>query len=81
MELEFTKNPDGTINGQLIGTNLGEIDKPLRSFTIDDRQMSFELPNIQPWNFAGEVTEEDTIVGNVFSIQGGMPVTFRKERQ
>ena len=80
IELEFTRNPDGTVNGRLIGTNLGEIDKPLRTFAIDDRQMSFELPNIQPWNFAGEITEQGTIVGNVFSIQGGLPVTFRKER-
>jgi len=31
IELEFTKNPDGTVQGKLIGTNLGRIDKPLRT--------------------------------------------------
>ena len=76
IELAFTKNPDGTVLGKLIGTNLGKIDKPLRNLKMNERQMSFELPNIQPWNFAGEVTEEGTIVGVVFSIQGGAPVTF-----
>jgi hypothetical protein len=78
IELEFTKNPDGTVNGKLIGTNLGEIDKPLQDFTIDERQMSFTFPNIDPWRFAGEITEDGTINGLVFSIQGGMPATFRR---
>jgi len=81
IELTFTKNPDGTVLGKLIGTNLGKIDKPLRNVTMNERQMRFELPNIQPWSFAGEVTEEGTIVGVVFSIQGGAPVTFRKEQR
>ncbi len=40
--------------------------------------MSFELPNIQPWNVTGEVTDEGTIVGFVYSIQGGAPVTFTR---
>lgn len=78
IELEFTRNADGTVNGRLIGTNLGEIDKPLRNFTIDGRELSFTLPNVDPWNVAGELTEEGTIDGVVFSIQGGMPVTFRR---
>jgi hypothetical protein len=78
IELEFTKNPDGTVNGKLIGTNFGEIDKPLREFKIDGRQASFTLPNVDPWSVAGEITDEGTIVGVVFSIQGGMPVTFRR---
>jgi hypothetical protein len=30
IELEFTKNADGTLQGKLVGTNLGKIDKPLR---------------------------------------------------
>ncbi|HEX7082172.1 MAG TPA: hypothetical protein VF329_14275 [Gammaproteobacteria bacterium] len=77
VELEFTKNADGTVNGKLIGTNLGEIDKPLRNFTIDGRSMRFTLPNIDPWRFAGELTEEGTIVGVVSSAQGGLPITFR----
>jgi hypothetical protein len=78
LELEFTKNADGTVNGELIGTNLGAIDKPLRSFMIEDREISFELPNIQPWNFSGMLTEDGTIEGIVFGIQGGAPVTFRR---
>jgi len=78
IELEFTRNPDGTINGRLIGTNLGEIDKPLRSFTIEDRVMRFTLPNIDPWSFAGDITEDGTITGFVSSAQGGLPVTFRR---
>ena len=78
IELEFTKNPDGTVNGRLIGTNLGRIDKPLREFQITGREISFQLPNIQPWNVAGELTDEGTIEGVVFSIQGGMPVTFER---
>jgi hypothetical protein len=78
VELEFAKNRDGTVVGKLIGTNLGKIDKPLRNFTIKERQMTFEFPNIQPWNFAGDVTAEGTIAGIVFSIQGGAPVTFRR---
>ena len=40
--------------------------------------MSFELPNIQPWNVTGEVTDQGTIVGFVYSIQGGAPVTFTR---
>jgi hypothetical protein len=78
IELEFTKNQDGTVNGRLIGTNLGPIDKPLRDFQIDGRQIRFTLPNVDPWNVAGELTDEGTIDGVVFSIQGGMPVTFRR---
>jgi hypothetical protein len=34
IELEFTKNADGTVNGKLVGTNLGKIDKPLRNLAI-----------------------------------------------
>jgi hypothetical protein len=40
--------------------------------------MKFEFPNIQPWNFDGEATAQDTIVGVVTSAQGGLPVTFRR---
>ncbi|MDX1561359.1 MAG: hypothetical protein R3305_00435 [Gammaproteobacteria bacterium] len=77
IELEFTKNDDGTVNGRLIGTTLGEIDKPLRNFTIDGRVMRFTLPNVDPWSFAGEITEDGEIAGFVTSAQGGLPVTFR----
>lgn len=78
IELEFTKNRDGTINGKLIGTNLGRIDKPLRDFKIDGRQIDFTLPNVDPWSVSGELTDKGTIDGIVFSIQGGMPVTFKR---
>jgi hypothetical protein len=77
IELEFTKNADGTVLGKLLGTSFGKIDKPLRNFTVKDRRIDFELPNISPWTFAGEVTAEGTIVGVVSSAQGGLPVTFK----
>jgi len=78
IEVEFTRNADGTVNGQLIGTTLGEIDKPLRSFAIDGRQVSFTFPNVDPWSVSGELSDDGTIEGVVYSIQGGMPVTFRR---
>ncbi|HEY8519291.1 MAG TPA: hypothetical protein VIN61_04380 [Gammaproteobacteria bacterium] len=78
IELEFTKNPDGTVNGKLIGTNLGKIDKPLRDFKIEGRHISFQLPNIQPWNIDGNLTQDGKISAVVFSIQGGAPVTFER---
>lgn len=80
IELEFTKNRDGTVNGKLIGTNLGKIDKPLRAFKIDGRQLDFTLPNVDPWNISVQLTDEGTLRGSVFSIQGGMPVTFQRAR-
>jgi hypothetical protein len=85
--LEFTKNADGTVQGKLVGTNLKTfrgkvnptVDKPLRSFTMKDRRMNFELPNTQPWTFAGELSADGTtLTGTLNSVQGGMPVTFRK---
>lgn len=76
IELEFTQNSDGTIQGKLTGTTLGEINKPLRNFTIDERLMRFTMPNITPWNFSGEISPDGTINGVVTSIQGGAPVTF-----
>lgn len=78
IELEFRKNPDGTVNGRLVGTRFGKIDKPLRNFKIEGRRMSFTLPNIQPWRFAGEVRDDGTLVGVVSSAQGGLPVTFER---
>jgi len=86
--LEFTKNPDGTMQGKLIGTNLKTfrgrvnptINKPLRDFTMKDRRMNFELPNAQPWTFAGELSADgNSIVGTFNSAQGGAPVTLKKE--
>ncbi len=79
IELEFTRNADGTVQGKLIGTNLGRIDKGLREFRMDGRRMNFELPNTQPWTFAGELSADGAaLTGVVSSAQGGMPVTFRK---
>jgi hypothetical protein len=78
IELEFTKNADGTVNGKLVGTNLGRIDRTLRGFTIVDRTVYFTLPNVDPWRFSGELGE-GTITGVVASAQGGVPVTFRKQ--
>ena len=78
IELEFTKTPDGTVVGKLIGTTLGEINQPLRSVSIEDHVLRFELPNWQPWSFAGALTDAGTIDGAVSSAQGGLPVTFRR---
>ena len=80
IEIEFTKNQDGTVNGKLIGTNLGKIDKPLRNFKVNDRQIDFTFPNVDPWNVSGKLSDNGTIDGIVFSIQGGTTVTFTKQR-
>ena len=49
------------------------------SFTMKERRMNFELPNTQPWTFAGELAADgNAIVGTLNSAQGGLPVTFRK---
>jgi hypothetical protein len=78
IELEFTKNADGTVNGKLIGTNLGRIDRTLRDFTVADNTVYFTLPNVDPWRFAGTLSD-GTLTGVVASAQGGVPVTFRKQ--
>jgi hypothetical protein len=78
IRLQFTKASANTVNGKLIGTNFGKIDKPLRNFKIDGKKVNFTLPNIDPWRFAGELTDEGTIKGIVASAQGGLPVTFRR---
>jgi hypothetical protein len=86
--LEFTKNADGTVQGKLIGTDLKtfrgkvnpKIDKALRDFDVKDRVIRFELPNTQPWNFAGQLSADgSTITGFFTSAQGGVPVTFRRD--
>jgi hypothetical protein len=87
VELEFTKNADGTVQGKLLGTDLKTfggkapttINKALRDFTMKDRRLNFEFPNTQPWTFAGELSADGTtLTGTVNSAQGGMPITFRK---
>ena len=80
IELEFTKNKDGTVNGKLIGTNLGKIDKPLRTLKVDGRQVSFTFPNVDPWSVSGKLGDDGTITGIVYSIQGGTTVTFKRQR-
>jgi hypothetical protein len=79
IELEFTRNADGTVQGRLIGTSLGKINKPLRDFTMKGRQMTFELPNTQPWTLDGELSADGSaIVAVLNNIQGNLPVTFRR---
>jgi hypothetical protein len=80
IELEFTKNKDGTVNGKLIGTNLGKIDKPLRALKVDGRAVSFTFPNVDPWSVSGQLGDDGTITGVVYSIQGGTTVTFKRQR-
>jgi hypothetical protein len=80
IELEFVKRSSGVVVGRLIGTTLGAIGRPLRQVQIENRAVRFELPNWQPWSFAGELSG-DTIVGVVSSEQGGVPVTFRRRPQ
>ncbi|HUF73145.1 MAG TPA: hypothetical protein VMR74_09620 [Gammaproteobacteria bacterium] len=78
IELEFVRRSDDVVVGSLIGTTLGEIGEPLTSVAIEARTLRFELPNWQPWSFAGELTDNGTIVGALSSEQGGVPVTFRR---
>jgi hypothetical protein len=89
MFLEFTTKPDGMVQGKLIGTNLKtfrgrvqpNIDKPLRDLTINDRRLNFQLPNTQPWTFAGELSADgSSLTGTLNSAQGGVPVTFRRTK-
>jgi len=79
IEIEFTDNGDGTVNGRLIGTTLadGLIDKPLRGLTINDGGMRFTFPNADPWSFTGTVNLQDnTITGFTSSAQGGVELNF-----
>ena len=80
IELEFVKRSETTVVGTLMGTTLGEIGQPLRNVRIEERAVRFDLPNWQPWVFAGELADDGTIVGVVSSEQGGVPVTFRRRR-
>jgi hypothetical protein len=78
IDLEFSKRSDGVVVGQLVGTTLGVIGQPLRQVVIEQRALRFELPNWQPWSFAGELDDDGTLVGVLSSEQGGVPVTFRR---
>jgi hypothetical protein len=82
IEIEFTKNADGTIAGKLIGTTLPKevkVDQPLRGFVVKNRALNWEFPNTQSWSFAGELSADGTsITGTTNSAQGGIQLTFRK---
>src|SRR5262249_48786562 len=82
IQLEFTKNADGAVVGTLVGTTLPKetkIDRPLRRFTVQNRRLTFEFPNTQSWNYAGELSADGTtITGLTSSIQGGIPLDFKK---
>ena len=82
IELEFTRNADGALVGKLIGTTLPQerkIDRPLRRFAVKDRQLNWEFPNTQAWNYAGELSADGTTIAGVMSsIQGGIRVEFKK---
>jgi len=46
---------------------------------VKDRRINWEFPNTQAWNFAGELSADGTSINGVASsIQGGVPVEFRK---
>lgn len=80
IELEFTDNGDGTVNGKLVGTTLkdGYIDLPLRNLSIADGAMRFTFPNADPWSYTGNVNlREGTITGFTSSAQGGVELNFR----
>jgi hypothetical protein len=78
IELEFTQQSDNALSGKLIGTTVGEIDLPLQDLSFVDGVLRFEMPNWQPWAFAGVLTDAGTLTGAVTSSQGGLPVTFRR---
>jgi hypothetical protein len=78
IELTFVKRADTLVVGQLIGTTLGEIGRPLHNVRIEERAVRFDLPNWQPWVFAGELDDDGTMVGVLSSEQGGVPVSFRR---
>ncbi len=80
--VEFTRTPGGIV-GKLIGTTLPKespINRGLSRLTVKDRAVSWEFPNTQTWNFAGEVSPDgQTITGVISSIQGGVRVEFKKQ--
>jgi hypothetical protein len=78
IEIEFDARSDNGLVGVLVGTTLGAIGQPLRDLRVEGRALRFELPNWQPWVFAGEITGAGEIAGVLSSEQGGVPVTFRR---
>ena len=82
IEVEFSANADGTVIGKLIRTTLPKeqpINQAFRNFRINGRQMSWEFPNTQSWNYAGELAADGASINGVTnSAQGGIQLTFRK---
>jgi hypothetical protein len=82
IEVEFSANADGTVIGKLIRTTLPKeqpVNQAFRNFRINGRQMSWEFPNTQSWNYAGELAADGTSINGVTnSAQGGIQLTFRK---
>ena len=82
IEIEFTNNGNGTVNGKLIGTTLrnGRIDRPLRGLAITpEGAISFTFPNSDPWRYAGQINVADqAITGDTSSAQGGVRLNFSK---
>ena len=78
IELAFDRVAGGEVIGRLIGTTLGAIDRPLEAIQYTDGVLRFELPNWQPWAFAGEFTDDGSLAGAITSSQGGVAVTFRQ---
>jgi hypothetical protein len=82
IEIEFVRNADGTVLGRLIGTTLPmerPINQPLRNVVMKERRLSWEFPNTQSWNFAGDLSADGaSITGTTSSAQGGVPLAFRK---
>jgi hypothetical protein len=76
IEVEFTRNADGTIQGRLIGSTLGEIDKPLRNFQITDRRVSWTFPNIHAWSYTGVINADGVIDGATNSVLGSAWLNF-----
>jgi len=85
IEVEFTRNPDGTVVGKLVRTTLPDprevdINKPLRGFQMKERRVNWTFPNTQTWGFAGELSADGrTIEGVTSSAQGGVRLTLRKQ--
>jgi len=78
IEIEFITAANGGLVGRLVGTSLGAIDRPLQSLELQDGVLRFELPNWQPWAFAGELAGDGRLTGALTSSQGGVPVSFSR---
>lgn len=81
IELEFTDNGDGTVNGRLVGTTLPDnavIDRPLRNLRINGQSINFTFPNVDGWSFSGTINPMGDIEGSSRSAQGAVVLNFEK---